>query len=175
MAIFHGKQWLRDNLTPYLKIIKTQLNVLGSVAGQYAGKGITFASLPTLDNEGEPLIAGDWSVLTENDIGTGTVTEPQYPAGTYLLNASTEWELIQASGSGHKMHKEVLTVTATNVLLDCTVAPIYEDLTTLNVNGEVIEHLSSSFSISGSTITWHEDIAEYDLVFHDFVVITYFT
>lgn len=95
MAVFVGKQWLRDNLVPYLKIIKTELNTLGNVTGQYAGVGATQATLPTVDAEGAPLLAGDWSVQSADEVGTGTAEAPQFPAGVYVRNAANGWDLVQ--------------------------------------------------------------------------------
>ena len=88
MPTFSGDQWFRDNINPYLTIIKTQLATLGNVTGQYSGKGATFAALPSLNLEGVALSDGDWVVLTSDDVGTGTIADPQYPAGTYLKEAA---------------------------------------------------------------------------------------
>jgi hypothetical protein len=96
MAAFVGKSWFRNNIQPYLSIIKAELATLANVTGQYAGKGATFAALPTTDAEGGALLAGDWSILTADDVGTGTVEAPQYPAGIYVRDAAgTAWELVQ--------------------------------------------------------------------------------
>lgn len=94
MAAFAGKQWFRDNISPYLSIIKCELEAIGSITGQYVGKGATFVTLP--DIAVETTTSGDWSILTVDDIGTGDVDTPQYPAGIYYVNAAgTDWELVQ--------------------------------------------------------------------------------
>ena len=96
MAAFAGKQWFRDNITPYLTIIKAELAALGNVTGQYSGKGAAFATLPTTSIEGDPLESGDWSILTSDDIGSGSASAPQYPAGVYVYNSGLPaWELVQ--------------------------------------------------------------------------------
>jgi len=96
MAAFVGKSWFRNNIQPYLAIIKGELSTLSNVTGQYAGKGATFATLPTLDAEGGVLKPGDWAILTADEVGTGSVGAPQYPAGLYVRDAAgTAWELVQ--------------------------------------------------------------------------------
>ena len=96
MAALQGKAWFRNNIIPYLTKIKAELATIGQITGQYAGKGGTFAALPTTDSDGSTLEAGDWAILTADEVGTGTVTAPQYPAGIYVMNpAVTDWELAQ--------------------------------------------------------------------------------
>jgi len=94
MAAFNGKSWFRANIEPYLTVIKAELTTLGSVTGQYSGTGATFATMPTTDLEGGALLNGDWSILTADDVGTGTVEVPQYPGGVYVISAGV-WALVQ--------------------------------------------------------------------------------
>jgi hypothetical protein len=95
MAVFVGKSWFRSNLAPYLEIIKAEIINLGTITGQYSGKSTTFSGLPTTGLNGNNITPGDWSLLTEDDIGSGTVSAPQYPSGVYVK--STVWELAQES------------------------------------------------------------------------------
>ena len=96
MPALNGKSWFRNNIQPYLAVIKAELATLSNITGQYAGKGATFAALPSLDAEGEALAAGDWAILTADDVGTGTTEVPQYPSGLYVRDAAgTAWELVQ--------------------------------------------------------------------------------
>ena len=96
IAALNGKAWFRNNIIPYLTKIKAELATVANVTGNYAGKGDTFATLPTTDPDGSPLEPGDWSILTTDDVGTGTVEAPQYPAGIYVRDATgTTWELVQ--------------------------------------------------------------------------------
>lgn len=98
MAALNGKTWFRNNIAPYLTKIKAELAIVGAITGNYAGKDATFAALPTTDPDGSVLEPGDWSILTIDDVGTGSVTAPQYPAGIYVRNAAgTDWELVQES------------------------------------------------------------------------------
>ena len=94
MASLNGKSWFRNNIEPYLTIIKAELASLASVTGQYSGKAATFAALPTTDLQGSAVQVGDWVILTADDIGTGTTGAPQYPGGIYNWNG-TAYELVQ--------------------------------------------------------------------------------
>jgi len=96
MPAYNGKAWFRNNIIPYLTKIKSELATVANITGNYAGKGATFAALPTTDPDASALEPGDWSILTADDVGTGTVEVPQYPAGIYVWNAGgTAWELVQ--------------------------------------------------------------------------------
>jgi len=96
MASYNGKAWFRNNIIPYLTKIKAELAVVGNVTGNYAGKGATFVTLPASDPDASALEPGDWSILTVDEVGTGTVQAPQYPAGIYVWNAGgIAWELVQ--------------------------------------------------------------------------------
>jgi hypothetical protein len=95
MAILVGKTWFRNNIAPYVTIIKDEIATLSSVTGQHVTGSGTFTSLPTTDNEGGVLGDGDITTLTADDIGTGSVTTPQYPAGLYI-RAGTVWGLLFA-------------------------------------------------------------------------------
>jgi hypothetical protein len=96
MPALQGKAWFRNNIIPYLTKIKAELANVANITGNYAGKGATFAALPTTDPDASALEPGDWGILTLDDVGAGTVTTPQYPAGIYVWNAAgTDWELVQ--------------------------------------------------------------------------------
>ena len=96
MPALNGKAWFRNNIIPYLTKIKAEIATVANITGNYAGKGATFATLPTTDPDGSVLEPGDWGILTADEVGTGTVTAPQYPAGIYVWNAGgTDWELVQ--------------------------------------------------------------------------------
>jgi len=113
MAAFAGKSWFRNNIQPYLCIIKSEIASLASVTGQYAGKGDTYSGLPTLDGDGTELEAGDWCILTTADVGTGTETDPQYPAGIYVRNATNEnWELVQENSNIGEILESIIATAA---------------------------------------------------------------
>ena len=97
IAALNGKAWFRNNIIPYLTKIKAEIATVANVTGNYAGKGATFIGMPSTDPDGSALEPGDWGILTADDIGdTGTVQNPQYPAGIYVWNAAgTAWELVQ--------------------------------------------------------------------------------
>lgn len=62
--------------------------ISGPSPGVYRGSAATFAALPAG-------AAGDWTLLTADDVGTGTAVAPQYPAGLYSTNGTT-YSLIRA-------------------------------------------------------------------------------
>jgi hypothetical protein len=95
MPILEGKTWFRDNVEPYMTIVKGKLDTLSSVTGQHITGAATFATLPGMDNEGGAVGDGDITTLTVDDIGTGSATTPQYPAGLYI-RAGTVWGLLFA-------------------------------------------------------------------------------
>lgn len=58
------------------------------VRGLFMGEAATYATLPTVNAGRVAALAGDWAVLTADDIGTGTAVAPQYPRGLYRTNGT---------------------------------------------------------------------------------------
>jgi hypothetical protein len=72
--IWDGAKWLQ-NVTKDIML------------GLFKGSAATFASLPSASNQ-----TGDIAALTADNVGTGTVDAPQYPAGLYKWNG-TAWAI----------------------------------------------------------------------------------
>jgi hypothetical protein len=120
MAIIDGKQWFRDNIKAYLKKVKAELATVAQVTGTYSGKAATFAGLPNVGLDTKPLDAGDWSILTVDDVGTGTAAAPLFPAGVYVLAADkTTWELVQEN---QDLGDLLLAIIATDAEVDAGAA-----------------------------------------------------
>lgn len=64
------------------------LTSLTNISGQYLGKANTYATLPTVDAEGNAVTTGDWAQLAADDVGTGTAAAPEYAAGLYRYDGS---------------------------------------------------------------------------------------
>lgn len=74
----------------------TPSEIAALVAGQSAGTFDTYADLPDVDLEGNPLLEGDTALVTEATVGTGTEDEPEYPSGSYKYK-NGEWVVSLAS------------------------------------------------------------------------------
>jgi hypothetical protein len=77
MAELNLKQWLRDNIKPYLSEIKASI---GSVTGAYRGSFTTVAGMPSSAK------AGDWAILSVDD----SINE----SGIWVKSA-TVWQYVQ--------------------------------------------------------------------------------
>lgn len=95
MALLNLKQWLRDNIKPYLKEIKVQIASLGaSVTGSYKGAFTTKASMPVA-------ASGDWCILTADDGAN--------ESGIYVRNAGTSsWDYIMDISTFQEITNEII-------------------------------------------------------------------
>lgn len=72
MAILNLKQWLRDNIKPYLAQIKASM---GSISGEFRGTSSTVSGFPTTAK------LNDWVILSSDDGGN--------ESGIYAYNGTT--------------------------------------------------------------------------------------
>jgi len=79
------------------------------------------------------------------------------------------------TGSNALLFTEVLTVSAPNIVSDLTYLPYLSSNITLNVNGEVLNHIgvTKPFSVIGKVITWDPVVAKFNLAISDKVVAQY--
>lgn len=100
MALFNDKLRHDELIAPFIKKVKAELALVGSIVGQYTGIAATFATLPTTDSDGSALNAGDWSILSADD-GTDE-------AGIYVCDAAGVWSLAQIIPNMNEMLEAVL-------------------------------------------------------------------
>jgi hypothetical protein len=81
---------IADNLTvkAALQTLETQLEAVGIIGGQFIGSAATFAALPVTSASTGAVTNGDWSILSADTVGSGSVAAPQYPRGVYVYNGT---------------------------------------------------------------------------------------
>lgn len=101
---------------------QTALNTtaLSEITGQLQNPAGTYAALPTIDAEGDAVNQGDYSVLTQDDIGTGTAQAPQFPAGFYRFESGA-YVFKFTTGSAHVADAGVIFGTVDG---DALLAPL---------------------------------------------------
>jgi hypothetical protein len=101
---------------------------------------------------------GDWSILTTDDVGTGSVQAPQYPAGIYVWNAAgTAWELVQENSSIADVLSSIIATAAevdTGTAVDKVASVNQLALKYAKLNGVDTE----LFSVSAGNIDTNEAI-----------------
>ena len=75
--------------------------------------------------------------------------------------------------SASRVASEVLTVSPLNVLSPLSQTYLTGGKFELNVNGQVVDILTNSFTAAGTTVTWDQLVAGYALDLTDSVVATY--